>query len=118
MGADDIAHRDRCQANLNKNKNDEDDLNHDISKAEDSITEMKDKSSKLNSEISQLETDIEETKTQMKEALEMRNSAHKDFKQALEDDMNGVDLLAAALQALGKFYKKNKIPMGFVQEEH
>merc|ERR1719333_1436424 len=51
----------------------------------------------------------------MEEALKMRNKAHEDFKQALADDMNGVKLLESAIAALGKFYKKNKIPMGLVQ---
>jgi len=113
--ADDIAHRDRCQGDSNKNANDMDDLKHTIDKAGDAITSMNDKADNLRDDISKLEDEIKSTNTEMEEALKMRNKANDEFKQALKDDMNGVALLGAALEALGKFYKKNKIPMGFVQ---
>merc|ERR1712054_249690 len=79
------------------------------------ISSMNDKAGNLRDDINKLEDEIKSTESEMEEALKMRNKANDEFKQALKDDMNGVALLGAALDALGKFYKKNKIPMGFVQ---
>jgi len=113
--AEDIAHRDRCQGDSNKNANDMEDLQHAIDKADASIAEMEDKAKNLQDDIDKLNQEISETNEEMEEALKMRNKAHDEFKQALADDMNGVKLLEAALVSLGEFYKKNKIPMGLVQ---
>merc|ERR550537_1440121 len=76
---------------------------------------MNDKADNLRDDISKLEDEIKATETEMAESLKMRNKANDEFKQALKDDMDGVALLGDALAALGKFYKKNKIPMGLVQ---
>merc|ERR1719482_1373018 len=64
---DDIAHRDRCQRSENKNENEMEDLNSDISKKESSIERMRDEESATKEKISALEASIKETKANMDE---------------------------------------------------
>merc|ERR1719240_2483638 len=45
----------------------------------------------------------------MKELLDMRNEEVADFRQALKDDADAVDLLSQAIVALEDFYKRNKM---------
>merc|ERR1719440_1033421 len=64
---DDIAHRDRCQRSENKNANEIEDLNSDISKKESSIARMRDEESATKEKIASLEDSIKETKANMDE---------------------------------------------------
>merc|ERR1719262_1864513 len=41
----------------------------------------------------------------------MRNKDEADFREALKDDSDAVDLLRQAIVALSKYYKNNKIDM-------
>merc|ERR1719424_1587610 len=77
---DDIAHRDRCQGDSNKNANDMEDLQHSIDKAGDAVAAMDDKASNLRDDIKALEEEMESTKAEMEEALKMRNKASDEFK--------------------------------------
>jgi len=115
--ASDIEHRDRCQAQENANQNAMGDLDHDIEKTGESLGRMADEEKELQTQIETLEASIEETKTEMKELLDNRNEENAQFKQALKDDVDAVDLLDKAIVALSKFYKKNKIPLGLAQKD-
>merc|ERR1719221_2581665 len=66
---DDIEHRDRCQNSENANKNEIEDLNHDIDKTEASLERMDNTKKDLEDEISKLESDINGTKEDMAELL-------------------------------------------------
>jgi len=115
---DDIDHRDRCQGDQNKNKNDMEDLDHDIEKATSEISRMNDKATELGDAIKSLEAEIASTKADMEEALKIRNKEVKDFRQALKDDTEAVQLLDAAIVALNEFYKRNKLEApAFAQKE-
>jgi len=113
----DIAHRDRCQSSEGKNKNDMEDLENDINKHSDDIGRLEDKETELKATIQSIESQITETKNAMKESLDIRNEEMATFKQAMKDDADAVQVIKMAIGALAKFYKKNKIPLGFVQQE-
>jgi peptidoglycan hydrolase CwlO-like protein len=116
--ADDIAHKDRCERAENKNANDLADAEHEMKKSGDALERMGDKKGELEASILQLEKDIANTKDDMRELLEMRNEASKEFKQAMLDDTLAIGLLEKAIEALSAFYKRNKISMdGFLQKD-
>jgi len=109
--AEDIAHRDRCQGAENKNKNDKEDLNHAIEKSDAKLESLRTKEEELKREIEALIESIKTTEGEMEELLKLRNKAVADFRQALKDDTQAVELLSQALVALTEFYRKNKIEM-------
>jgi phage shock protein A len=115
--ASDIEHRDRCQAQETANQNAMGDLDHEIEKTGESIGRMEDEEKSLQTEVETLEASIEETKTEMKELLDNRNEEEDQFKKALKDDVDAVDLLDKAITSLSAFYKKNKIPLELVQKK-
>jgi len=114
---EDIKHRDRCQRSENKNGNEIEDLNSDITKKGAEIERLDKKASDTKDEIAKTEEQMNETEADMKELLEMRNKDHADFKQALKDDSDSIDLIGEAIVSLSRFYKKNKIPLALQQEE-
>merc|ERR1719410_3306802 len=113
----DIQHRDRCQGAENANSNDMDDLNHEIEKSDKAIARMEDKEKTLENEIKALELQIEETKDEMQKQLDLRNEEVAQFRQALKDDADGVQILTETIAALTKFYKKNRIPLELRQKK-
>mmetsp|Transcript_58380 Transcript_58380/g.162738 ORF Transcript_58380/g.162738 Transcript_58380/m.162738 type:complete len:744 (-) Transcript_58380:98-2329(-) len=113
---DDIEHRDRCQGSTNKNKNEMEDLDHAIGKASAAIQRMENTAGDLTDEIASLEDAIKRTKAEMEEALKMRNKESKEFKQALQDDMDAISLLDKAIVFMTAFYKRNNIAMAFLQQ--
>jgi len=115
--AEDIAHRDRCQGSQGKNANDMADLQHDIEKSAAELERMGDSETELKASVKSLEDQIGETKTSLAEMLEMRNQEEAEFKQALKDDSDAVDLIAKAIVSLTKFYKSNKIPLALAQKK-
>eukprot|EP00401_Gymnodinium_catenatum_P036759 CAMPEP_0117499664 /NCGR_PEP_ID=MMETSP0784-20121206/22363_1 /TAXON_ID=39447 /ORGANISM="" /LENGTH=748 /DNA_ID=CAMNT_0005294821 /DNA_START=92 /DNA_END=2333 /DNA_ORIENTATION=+ len=113
---DDIAHRDRCQGSTNKNANDMEDLEHDISKANGTLDRMADEETDLLKRIDALLAEIKATKKDMADILALRNKAYAEFAQALKDDMDAVALLDNAIVVLTKFYKTNRIPLALVRQ--
>mmetsp|Transcript_62374 Transcript_62374/g.97064 ORF Transcript_62374/g.97064 Transcript_62374/m.97064 type:complete len:699 (-) Transcript_62374:53-2149(-) len=114
--AEDIVHRDLCENTQNANKNELADLDHDITKAGESLKRMENTKSELESEIESIEGEIESTKKEMAELLDFRNKEEGEFKQALLDDHDAVGLIREAMTALKKFYKENKIPLNLRQD--
>jgi len=109
--AEDIKHRDRCEQKQNANKNERDDLDHDITKAKESINRMGNSKEEMDNSLKAVKSEIEATKKSMADLLEMRNKGETDFKQALKDDTNAVALISEALVFLNKFYADNKISL-------
>jgi len=114
--AEDIVHRDLCEASQNANKNEMADLAHKIKKADEMLERMGNTEKELEEEISALEGDIGTTNKNMKELLDMRNEESDDFKQALKDDTDAIGLLQKAITALSKYYKNNNIPVSLTQK--
>jgi len=112
---EDIAHRDRCQNAEGKNKNEMEDAEHEVVKSKKAIIRMEDQVQNYERTISRLEGEIAETQQGMKTQLELRNKEVADFKQALKDDADAIQILSETLAALSKFYKRNKIPLNLRQ---
>lgn len=108
---EDIEHRDRCENNANANDNELQDLKQDIHKTEQSLKRMENEAKELKADIKHLEGQIKETTKDMEQLLKFRNKEVKEFRQALKDDTNAVDLLKQAMAALSKYYKRNKIEL-------
>merc|ERR1719189_3097505 len=77
---------------------------------------MEDKEKTLENEISALENQMKETEDEMQKQLDLRNEEVAQFRQALKDDADGVQILTETIAALTKFYKRNKIPLEFRQK--
>jgi|Transcript_39338 hypothetical protein len=108
---DDISHRDRCQNSQNANKNEIEDLNHEIDKSEASLERMENTKKELEEEIAVLGSDINATKGDMAELLNFRNKEVAEFRQALKDDSDAIVLLKKAIVALSAYYKRNNLAM-------
>merc|ERR1719401_1002781 len=106
---EDIEHRDRCETSQNANKNELEDLGNDIEKTKKSLKRMENTKKDIEGDITNLEKDIKATKKDMADLLDMRNEEVSEFRQALKDDADAVDLLKQAIVALSKFYKRNKM---------
>eukprot|EP00747_Dinoflagellata_sp_TGD_P138696 gnl/TRDRNA2_/TRDRNA2_175812_c2_seq7.p1 gnl/TRDRNA2_/TRDRNA2_175812_c2~~gnl/TRDRNA2_/TRDRNA2_175812_c2_seq7.p1 ORF type:complete len:447 (+),score=178.14 gnl/TRDRNA2_/TRDRNA2_175812_c2_seq7:2-1342(+) len=113
--AADIEHKDRCEAQQAANANEISDLQHFLKKNDEKIGRMNDEAEAMNVKIETLVAEMKEIDKELKELLDMRNEEHAKFVKALEDDMNAKALMESALEALTSFYKKNKMPVGFIQ---
>jgi hypothetical protein len=113
----DIEHRDRCQNAENANKNNKEDLEGDVAKAESSLKVMEGEEKELGSAISDLEKEIAESKKNKEELLKLRNKEESDFKKALLVDQQAVELITKAIESMKSFYKRNKIDTGYLQKK-
>jgi len=109
--ADDIAHRDRCENAQNANSNEMADLKGSIEKTEASLKRQNREAKDLRGDIKNLEGEIKNTNDDMAQLLKFRNKEVREFRQALKDDADAVNLLKQAIVALADFYKRNKIPL-------
>jgi len=114
---EDIEHRDRCQRAEGKNGNDLEDLQHDIGKAGAHITRLEGEASDLTGKVSTLEGDIARTESEKKAVLKLRNEEVAEFRQALKDDAEAVELLTQTIEALTSFYKRNQIPLSLLSKD-
>ena len=67
------------------------------------IDRLNARKSETAADIRQRETDITATEDAMAEALSDRNSENEDFKATRKDDINAVELMASAIDALTAF---------------
>merc|ERR1719401_2118196 len=109
--SDDNAHRDRCQGAEGKNKNDMEDLNSGIAKAEGEVTRLEDEQNTTLDEIANLEKQTAETEQEIKAMTEMREQENAEFKEALEYDKKAIKLIEMTIERLKHFYKSNGIPL-------
>jgi len=107
--ADDIAHRDLCENELNGNKNEGADLQINIDKATKKLGRLGNNKDNIEEEIDKVKKDIKATEDDMQELLDFRNDEVAAFRKALKVDTESVGLLNDAIHALSKFYKNNKI---------
>jgi len=113
--ASDIEHRDKCERDINKNKNELEDLQTAIDKATASLDRMSNTKKDNLAQIDKLTESIKTTKQEMEDRLTLRNDEHKTFVDATKEDADALNLLKMASDALSAFYKKNKIPLDLVQ---
>lgn len=103
--AEDIAHRDRCEAQQNDNKNKIEDLNHAIERTDTTISQLEDKESELKDKIKTIEEAMNATKEDIDELKTSRNEEHEAFLGSVKADTDAVALLEEALRTLRKYYK-------------
>jgi len=115
--AADIAQRDQCQGDSNKQQNDLEDLAHDASKTSASIGRLEDAKAQTSTELEKLEEEMAALRTDMADRLTLRNKEKGDFQQALKDDTQAIALIGQAVDFLMAFYKRNKIPVALTQED-
>jgi len=108
---DDISQKDRCENDMNGNSNELEDLTNEIAKTKQAIKRMSNTRSDIMSEIKKVKDDIADTKKSMADLLKMRNQESEDFVKALKEDTDAKALIEAAIGALAKFYKNNKISL-------
>jgi len=115
--ASDIEHRDKCEQEINKNKNELEDLQTAIDKATASLDRMSNTKKDNTAQIDKLTESIKTTKQEMEDRLTLRNDEHKTFVEAIKEDADALNLLKMASAALSAFYKKNKIPLDLAQTQ-
>jgi len=114
---EDIEHRDWCEANENKLKNQKDDLKYKIGQSEGEIERLEHQNEQLGSAIELQDQEIKATNEEMEEALATRNKETDEFREALKDDTDAVALIAQAIDSLTAFYTNNKIPLGLLAKK-
>jgi hypothetical protein len=112
----DINHRDRCQNGEDANQNSMEDLKHTMAKLEEEVERLKDECKVMDEEIKTLERAIEDTKTDLADRLDMRNKEYAAHVQSLKDDDAAIEIMNQAIQAISKFYEKNKIELSMAQK--
>jgi peptidoglycan hydrolase CwlO-like protein len=113
---EDIEHRDRCQNAGNDNAITSEDLTSDIDKLDSELKRSNDKKEELQGEIAATEEKMNQTSEEADELRAERVEAEGRFRQSVKDDTEAVALLGKAIEALSAYYKKNKMPIGLVQE--
>jgi len=111
----DIADRDWCQHKTGKNKNDMEDLNYDIEKANSMIQRLGGETVEVKTKMAAVVDDINATEISMAKLLQMRIKERNDFIQSVKDDTDAVALLEQAIAYLSKFFKRNSISLTLAQ---
>jgi len=111
---EDIEEKKWCEAKQQKNKFDMEDLNHAITKANDTINRHSDDVDDLDKKLGTLKTDINKTEEDIIELRGMRTEEQMEFVQAVKDDVDAIALLEQAIVHLTKFYKGQGIPMALI----
>merc|ERR1719284_249701 len=81
------------------------------------LQRLKDECKVMDEEIKALEQAIEDTKTDLADRLEMRNKEYAAHVQSLKDDDAAIEIVNQAIQAISKFYEKNKIELSMAQKK-
>eukprot|EP00933_Yihiella_yeosuensis_P061097 TRINITY_DN63925_c0_g1_i1.p1 TRINITY_DN63925_c0_g1~~TRINITY_DN63925_c0_g1_i1.p1 ORF type:complete len:674 (-),score=248.49 TRINITY_DN63925_c0_g1_i1:147-2168(-) len=106
---EDEDHRDLCQKQLAKQDADIVELTHTIDKLGAKIGRQAGRNKELEAEIAALETSMTGTNTEMEATSKERDDERKTHVEALKHDKEGLRLVKEATEALGEFYRKNKI---------
>merc|ERR1719359_1538829 len=113
---EDIEHRDRCENSENGNKNEREDLNHDIEKTDAKLEKLGRTKEEKEKNLEAIKEEINTTETKMQELLDMRNEEVAEFRHGVKMDTEAITLIKAAIVRLTKYYKENKIPLAFDQQ--
>merc|ERR1719277_1573733 len=114
-GADDIAKRDQCKSEYQKQDSAIANLNWLIEKNEAKIDKLERMIAKRQGEKAETIESIKETKEDIAEMKKQRAEEHEAFQHAKKEDEDSVDLLKQARTALTAYSKKNGIDMGPIQ---
>lgn len=112
---DDIKKRDDCKNNYQELALDKAEIEWLIQKNEAAIVKLEGTIDKIQEAIEDTQKAITETKKQLEDMEKERTEENGAFKQAKTDDEEAIKLIEQAIEALGAYYKDNKIEMGPIQ---
>merc|ERR1719353_55138 len=108
-GQEDIDQRDWCIAEQNNQTNHKENLEYDISQLQAKITAAEEKKAKLEAEKVDTEKKMADLKEAMEEALADRTAENEAFTGAKQDDLNAIELLGQAIEALSAYGSNNAL---------
>merc|ERR1719463_552612 len=108
-GQEDIEQRDWCIAEQNNQTNHKENLEYEISQLQAKITKAEKKKAELEAEKEDTLKKKAELKEAMEEALADRTAENEAFAGAKQDDLNAIDLLGQAIEALSAYGKNNAL---------
>merc|ERR1719235_649444 len=112
---DDIEQRDWCKEETFKNEQEAARLTYKIEKHESKISKLTKKLEDLEASKAETVSQIQQTNEDIASMEESRIAEHNAFQSAKSDDEQASQLLAAAIEAMGAFYKNNGIDQGEIQ---
>merc|ERR1719387_788009 len=113
--ADDIQQRDDCKSEYQHVASTVAELEWAIEKNEKKIKALEEAIAAREDEKVEALEDIEKTKEDIAKMEDTRKEENEDFLASKKDDEDAIPVLKAALEAMTKYYKKNKIPLGPIQ---
>jgi len=116
-GKEDIEHRDRCEANMRENEMARQDAQTIIDQEGEKVFSLKKEKGDLRKELATAEAKVASTDQSLKELLARRNQAVAAAKQTMQDDKEAIEVMSEVIKTLTAFYKKNKIPLSFIQAD-
>merc|ERR1719502_346300 len=108
-GQADIEQRDWCIAEQNNQTNHKENLEYDISQLQAKITAAEKKKAELEAEKEDTEKKMSDLKQAMEEALADRTAENQAFTAAKQDDLNAIELLGQAIEALSAYGSNNAL---------
>merc|ERR1719217_1747794 len=114
-GAADIAKRDQCLDEYQKNTKTVNDLDWKIKNNEAKIAQLEKLIELRTKEKEDTQEKIKETQKYIKDLTDERKAEHDAFLKAKKDDEDAIDLLEKAKTAFTAYYEKNDIEMGEIQ---
>merc|ERR1719443_704202 len=112
---DDIEQRDWCKEETFKNEQEAARLTYKIEKHVSKISKLNKKLEDLEASKAETVSQIQQTNEDIAAMEESRIAEHNAFQSAKSDDEQASQLLAAAIEAMGAFYKNNGIDQGEIQ---
>jgi hypothetical protein len=105
-----------CEGERSKSAASNEQFEYDKTMTMNDINRKKNHQAACEADITKTEGRMADLQEEMDGALDNRNQANKEFKDALKADTDAVMLLAKAIEALSKYYVKNKLAL--VQKKH
>jgi len=108
-GQEDIEQRDWCIAEQNNQTNHKENLEYEISQLQAKITKAEKKKAELEAEKEDTEKKKADLEEAMAEALADREAENQAFTAAKQDDLNAIELLGQAIEALSAYGSNNAL---------
>merc|ERR1719379_2402033 len=108
---EDIEQRDWCIAEQNNQTNHKENLEYEISQLQAKITAAEEKKAKLEAEKVDTEKKKADLEEAMEEALADRTAENEAFSGAKQDDLNAIELLGQAIEALSAYGTNNNVTL-------
>merc|ERR1719387_1597927 len=107
----DIRKKDWCKEEIHKNEQEAARFEYKVRKHDEHIGRLRAKLDELENILTSTIEEIQSTKKDLKQMEDDRIVEHNNYAQAKTDDEGAVTILTAAIEALGAFYKNNKVEL-------